>query len=82
MQSTGTLATGDLRIDALLGSSQWVGTAGQTVELTYSFPDASSLWPTTVGEYAAGAEWGPQSGVTALSEVAKMAVRAALAGQP
>lgn len=79
MQSTGTLATGDLRIDALLGSSQWVGTAGQTVELTYSFPDASSLWPTTVGEYAAGAAWGPQSGVTALSDAAKMAVRAALA---
>lgn len=80
MQATVTLVTGDLRIDALLGNSQWVGSGFQAVELTYSFPDAASLWSTTDGEYVAGAEWGPQSAVTALSEVAKMAVRAALAG--
>ena len=79
MQATGTLVTGDLRIDALLGGSQWVGASVQTVELTYSFPDSASLWSTTVGEYAAGVDWGPLSGVAALSDVAKNAVRAALA---
>jgi hypothetical protein len=38
--------------------SQWVGASVQTVELTYSFPDSASLWSTTVGEYAAGVDWG------------------------
>ncbi|MBK6928841.1 MAG: zinc-dependent metalloprotease [Comamonadaceae bacterium] len=47
--------------------------------MTYSFPDAKSVWSMAAGEYVPGDGWGPQIGVTVLSDAAKSAVRAALA---
>ena len=70
--------TGDLRIDALLGVQQWATSESGPLELTYSFPDASSVWSTAAGDYGAGDDWGPQSGFAPLSELEKSAVRAAL----
>ena len=78
MQIQATLATGDLRIDALLGATRWAGTGSQAIELTFSFPNASSQWPTAAGEYGAGDAWGPLNDFTSLSESDKSAVRAAL----
>ena len=77
MQSTGTLATGDLRIDALPrvlnGLAQlvkpWNGTA--------SSRRLKPLACNTVGEYTAGAAWGPQVALPLFPDAAKMAVRAA-----
>lgn len=79
MQVQATVVTGDLNVNALLGASQWANTGGQPLELTYSFPDAKSVWSMAAGEYVPGEGWGPQIGVTVLSDAAKSAVRAALA---
>ena len=79
MQSTNTITTNDPRINALLDTAQWATAGNQALELTYSFPDAASLWSTAAGDYPAGNAWGPQNGVTALSDAAKTAVRGALA---
>ena len=79
MQVQATVVTGDLNVNALLGASQWASTGGQPLELTYSFPDAKSVWSMAAGEYVPGEGWGPQIGVTVLSDAAKSAVRAALA---
>jgi len=78
MQATATAATGDTRIDALLGAMRWANPSGQPLLLTYSFPDASSVWSNAAGEYAAGDAWGPQGGFVSLSALEKSAVRAAL----
>lgn len=39
----------DYRKDALLGGSMWGYGPGEGVELTYSFPNAQSLWPQNYG---------------------------------
>jgi len=79
VQVTNTVATNDRRIDALLGSVQWATSGSQSTELTFSFPDASSVWSTAAGEYGAGDAWGPRTGFAPLSDVEKGAVRVALA---
>jgi len=39
-----TAVSGDNRIDALLTTSQWGDTNGNSINLTYSFPSSSSSW--------------------------------------
>lgn len=70
-------ATGDYRIDALLGSARWAQ-SGPLI-LTYSFPDAASPWSLAPGEYSmSGPSDEPWRGFRALSEPERDAVRTAL----
>lgn len=62
----------DNRIDALLEGNMWGYGTGQGVELTYSFPDASSLW---AKDYAGGE---PFNQFFYFNELQKAGARAAL----
>lgn len=67
MQVTSTFVTCDQRIGALLAAYKWASSGGQTIELTCSFPDASSVWSTAAAgaycgvEYAMGYSDAPDS---------------------
>ena len=73
MLTVASVATGNHRIDALLGPQAWASGA-----ITYSFPDASSVWSTSTGDYAAGVSE-PFTGFAPLDTVQQGAVAAALA---
>jgi len=74
-----TPTTGDLRIDALLGTLFWSVPGTEPLQVTYSFPGTGSLWPTADGEYTVADPWGPLGGFAELMESQKDAARAALA---
>ncbi len=50
-------ATGNARIDALIGGVKWGGAAGSAATISFSFPQAGSTWSTN-----AGSGYGPASG--------------------
>jgi len=53
-----TAVSGDNRIDALLTTSQWGTSNGNSVSLTYSFPTSSSTW---VSNYNLGEPFSPNT---------------------
>jgi hypothetical protein len=70
-------ASGDYRIDALLGTARWAATG--PLVLTYSFPGADSVWSQAPGEYSPGGESNePWNGLRGLTGDEAAAVRVAL----
>lgn len=70
-------ASGDYRIDALLGPARWA--AAGPLLLGYGFPSAGSTWSLAPGEYSpAGESAEPWNGFRGLTEDERAAVRVAL----
>ncbi|SEI64336.1 Matrixin [Allopseudospirillum japonicum] len=67
--------SGNASIDALLGGSSWGTGPSNSVVLTYSFPDASSLWASNYG----GGSNEASAGLTPLNSAQQQAFREALA---
>lgn len=70
-------ASGDYRIDALLGPIQWLPSTPP--QLSFSFPDAASLWSQAPGEYGVTTDSAePLTGFRSLAPEERDAVRIAL----
>ena len=73
-------ASGDLRIDALLGPQAWAAPGdGTPLTLTYGFPGPGSIWSSEPDAYGASGSAEPWTGFAALEDAQRQAVREALA---